>query len=80
MLAAGDAEAALQPLDAVAAGSFVAVSAELRGDALKALGRDDEARAAYEAAIREFEPMSPGRRLVEMKLINAGGTPPALES
>lgn len=46
-LAAGQAEPALKTLDALPAGSYVALRAELRGDALAALGRIEEARAAY---------------------------------
>lgn len=80
LLAGGDAEGVLQRLGQVAPGTYVAVVAELRGDALRSLGRTDEARDAYALAMAELQPTSPARRLVEMKLIDAGGTPPALES
>jgi predicted negative regulator of RcsB-dependent stress response len=81
LIALEDPAAALQRLDAVAGSGYVAVVAELRGDALQALGRRDEARAAYADAVESLDAFSPGRRLVEMKLVDAGGTPPpSLES
>ncbi len=79
-LAAGEAEPALTLLQAVDPQAFVAAVADLRGDALRSLGRSDEARQAYLQAAQALPVMSPGRRLIEMKLVDAGGTPPALES
>jgi predicted negative regulator of RcsB-dependent stress response len=80
LIALEDPQAALQQLDAVAAGAYAAVVAELRGDALAALGRRNDAQLAYRAAVEALDPFSPGRRLVEMKLVDAGGTPPSMES
>lgn len=80
LLAAGEADAALQQLSAIGSGGYEAAVAELRGDAMVTLGRIDEARDAYQLAVQELDPASPGRRLLEMKLLDAGGTPPALES
>jgi predicted negative regulator of RcsB-dependent stress response len=51
LLAAGDPEAALAAAGAVAQGSFAALVAEVRGDALLALGRRAEAVDAYRAGL-----------------------------
>lgn len=53
-----------------------AVSHEVRGDALFALGRKDQARDAYNKALTLLDVAAPQRRLVELKLTQAGGTPP----
>jgi predicted negative regulator of RcsB-dependent stress response len=49
---------------------------EVRGDALFALGRKDQARDAYSKALTLLDIAAPQRRLVELKLTQAGGTPP----
>ena len=49
---------------------------EIRGDALFALGRLDEARKAYENALVNLQVGTPQRLVVELKLTQAGGTPP----
>ncbi len=49
---------------------------EIRGDALFALGRLDEARKAYEKALVNLQVGTPQRVVVELKLTQAGGTPP----
>lgn len=51
-------------------------SLEVRGDALMAAGKRDEAREAYLKALTGLDVASPQRRLVELKLTDAGGTPP----
>lgn len=51
-------------------------SEEVRGDALMAAGKRDEARAAYLDALTLMDVAAPQRRLVELKLTDAGGTPP----
>lgn len=53
-----------------------AVSHEVRGDALFALGRKDQARDAYNKALGLLDVAAPQRRLLELKLTQAGGTPP----
>jgi predicted negative regulator of RcsB-dependent stress response len=73
-LADGDAQGALATLDASGSDGFLAVVGELRGDALAVLGRRDEAREAYAAAVAALDEFAPGRRLVEMKLVDAGGS------
>lgn len=48
---------------------------EIRADAQFALGHHDQARAAYEQALTKLDVGAPQRRLVELKLSQAGGTP-----
>jgi len=71
----GQAEAALRVLDTVAAPAFAALVADRRGDALLLLGRRDEARAAYQAALAAMSPELDYRQLVEAKLVALGGAP-----
>lgn len=52
------------------------VAHEVRGDALFALGRKEQAREAYSKALAQLDVAAPQRRLVELKLSQAGGTPP----
>ncbi len=56
-----------------------AVGHEVRGDALFAMGRKDQARDAYNKALSQVDVAAPQRRLVELKLSQAGGTPPKPE-
>jgi predicted negative regulator of RcsB-dependent stress response len=49
---------------------------EVRGDALLATGKRAEARDAYTKALTGLDVAAPQRRLVELKLTDAGGTPP----
>lgn len=51
-------------------------SLEVRGDALLAVGKREEARDAYTKALTGLDVAAPQRRLVELKLTDAGGTPP----
>lgn len=69
---------AIKRVDAVGAKTlYPGIAMELRGDAEAALGRRDDARKSYEKALTSIDQASPLRRLVELKLIDAGGTPPA---
>jgi predicted negative regulator of RcsB-dependent stress response len=79
-LAEGDAQAALKSLDALPKDMYAGLAAEVRGDALHALGRDDEAREAYGTALTELDTGAPNRRLVEMKLSDLGGAPAPAEA
>lgn len=56
-----------------------AAAIEARGDALAALERDADARAAYAAALAKLDVAAPQRRLVELKLTEVGGTPARTE-
>lgn len=51
---------------------------EARGDALALSGKRSEARDTYLKALTSLDVASPQRRLVEVKLTNAGGTVPGL--
>lgn len=70
LLDTGKAEEAL----ASASGDGQAVD-ELRGDALFALGRVEEAREAYRKALVAAEVGSPQRNLLELKYTQVGGVP-----
>ena len=52
-----------------------AAALEARGDALFALGRTADARAAYAQALAKLDVAMPQRRVVELKLIQVGGSP-----
>lgn len=71
-LAQGDAEGALKLADAVGAGNYVALAGELRGDALAKLGRAEDARKAYAAALAADDTQSVDRNLLQMKLDSLG--------
>jgi predicted negative regulator of RcsB-dependent stress response len=53
---------------------------EVRGDAQLALGQRDQARETYNKALLKAEVGSPQRRILELKLTEAGGTPPKTEA
>ena len=65
-------EGALKTLDAAASPAFEALVADRRGDALLAMGRKDEARAAYEKAWKTMDSSVEYRRLIEAKLAALG--------
>jgi len=67
------AQDALALIDQLPASAYTAQIGELRGDALVALDRKDEARAAYTEALANLDPNSPNRAFVEMKLNDLGG-------
>lgn len=61
-------------------GADSATALEIRGDALLASGKRDDARDAYAKALLKTEVGTPRRSLLELKLIEAGGTPPKTEA
>ncbi|MEO0576846.1 MAG: tetratricopeptide repeat protein [Pseudomonadota bacterium] len=61
-----DAEAALQTLDGISEGVYGPVISSVRGDALAALGRVDDAAAAYAAAIADED----SQQLVDPVIVN----------
>jgi predicted negative regulator of RcsB-dependent stress response len=71
-IAQSKAQDALDLIDKLPKGGFDATTAELRGDALVALGRKDDARTAYADALTHMEQSSPNRAFVEMKLNDLG--------
>ena len=60
-------------LDAKHADAYAGLYADLRGDALAAAGRRDEARAAYQAAIAKLDAKTAYRQFVQVKLDSMGG-------
>jgi predicted negative regulator of RcsB-dependent stress response len=66
--AQGKPQEAIAALDAIKGASFVALAQELRGDALVKLGRPDDARKAYQAAIAAMGDSAPQRGVVQTKL------------
>lgn len=80
LLANGDAEGALKAAGELPKDLYTGLAAELRGDALLALKRDDEARDAYRDALTHLETGAPNRRIVEMKLTELGGAPAPTEA
>ena len=70
-LDAGEPKAVLARLDPITGTDRIAAAQELRGDALRALDRLDEARAAYERAMAAS---SADRPLLEMKRDDLGAS------
>jgi len=67
-LARDQAQASLATLDRVPPGSFQGMVQELRGDAMVKLGRMDDARKAYQAALSALSEDAPQRGALQMKL------------
>lgn len=67
-LARNQAAQALATLDAIAPDAYAGVRQELRGDVLVKLGRLDEARKAYQAAMTALSEQAPQRGALQMKL------------
>ncbi|MCR6662340.1 MAG: tetratricopeptide repeat protein [Luteimonas sp.] len=74
-----DAEKAEEAL-ALLGDSTDAASLETRGDARFSLGRTDEAREDYAAALRQLDIAAPQRGLLELKLAETGGEPATTET
>ena len=66
---------ALKLLDGATAPDFVALAADRRGDVLQALGKKDDAKAAYNKAWLAMDPKVDYRRLIEAKLTALGAAP-----
>ncbi|MGL6291019.1 MAG: YfgM family protein [Silanimonas sp.] len=73
-LVLGRHEAAHARLQGIDLGAYAALRDELRGDALAAQGKRDEARDAYQQALTGTDVASPTRVLLELKLADAGGS------
>jgi predicted negative regulator of RcsB-dependent stress response len=63
----------LKLLDSLPALGYSTLRDELRGDALTAMGRKDEARTAYTDALTNLDPNAPNRSFIEMKRNDLGG-------
>ena len=77
LLITGKADEAGKELAKMANPAFPQVVDELRGDIAIARGQRDEARKQYELALGRLDEAAPTRPLLELKLIDAGGQPPA---
>jgi predicted negative regulator of RcsB-dependent stress response len=66
-LAQGQAQPVIDLLQGLDASGYKGPAAELRGDALAALGRIDDARLAYDDALAALDSGSPQRDFVAMK-------------
>ena len=77
LLISGKSAEASQVLAQISNPQFPGIADELRGDIAAAQGKRDEARKAYEKALTNLDQAAPTRQLVELKLIDAGGQPPA---
>ncbi|MCC6195416.1 MAG: tetratricopeptide repeat protein [Burkholderiales bacterium] len=73
---------ALKVLDAKHGDPFAGLYADLRGDALAAAGRIDDAKAAYQMALAKLDAKSQYKTYVQLKLEALGGTvePPKPEA
>ncbi|HEV2110058.1 MAG TPA: tetratricopeptide repeat protein [Gammaproteobacteria bacterium] len=67
-LATNDAQGALDTLNGADAGGFAPLYATVRGDAYAKLGKNEEARAAYQQALQAWSDNLGDRSLIEMKL------------
>ncbi len=68
-------EEGLKVLSAEFPEEFGALVADRRGDLFFALGKIDEARTAYQAALDKTEVKNPARQLIQLKLDALGGAP-----
>ncbi len=64
---------ALKTLDIKTDDAFIGLFADLRGDILAAMGKNAEAKAAYEIALAKIDPKSPYRAFVQVKFDALGG-------
>ncbi|WP_127996476.1 YfgM family protein [Piscinibacter defluvii] len=68
---------ALKQLDGASAKEFEALVADRRGDVLMAMGRKDEAKAAWQKAWSAMDAKVEYRRLIDAKLTAVGAAPAA---
>lgn len=74
-LALERAESALARVEAVPP-AYRGLAEQIRGDALRALGREQDARQAYEAALTQLDSANPNHEIVARKLAELGGAAP----
>ncbi|MEW5310802.1 MAG: hypothetical protein WDW38_002563 [Sanguina aurantia] len=67
-LARDNATGALATLDRIPATAYQGLAQELRGDVLVKLGRAEDARKAYQAALAALNEQAPQRGVLQMKL------------
>lgn len=76
LIATDQAEAALDLLS----DASTPAALEARGDAQHALGQDEQARETYSRALAALDVAAPQRQLLELKLMEVGGTPASTEA
>ena len=76
LIATDQADAALASL----ADASTPSALEVRGDAQQALGRTEQAREDYAQALAALDVAAPQRQLLELKLMEVGGTPTTPEA
>lgn len=67
-------EEALKHLEATHPESFTGLYADLKGDVLSAMGKNNEARQAYQLALDKTDSKSTYRNLIQLKLDGLGAT------
>jgi predicted negative regulator of RcsB-dependent stress response len=77
LLIDGKADDAAKQVAKLSNPAYAQVVDELKGDIAIARGQRDEARKNYESALGKLDQAAPTRPLLELKLIDAGGQPPA---
>ena len=77
LLIGGKPDEASKELAKLSSPRFAEIVDELKGDIALARGQRDEARKDYERALGRLDQAAPTRPLLELKLIDAGGQPPA---
>jgi predicted negative regulator of RcsB-dependent stress response len=77
LLITGKTDDAMKSIAAVGDANFPEVRDELIGDIDLVRGKRDEARKSYQQALTHLDQAAPTRAMLEMKLIDAGGQPPA---
>lgn len=75
MLDAKQYDEALKQLDAANSPAFAALVADRRGDVLLAQGKRDDAKAAYQRALKEMDARLAYRQLIDAKLMALGAAP-----
>lgn len=72
MIDQDDYDGALSLIESTETGPFTAAYEEVRGDALSAKGRKQEARSAYLRSLANLEPTNRSRERIQMKLDDLG--------
>ena len=77
LLISGKPAEATKQLAGITKPLFPGIADELRGDIASAEGNRELARKSYQQALTNLDQAAPTRPVVELKLIDAGGQPPA---
>jgi predicted negative regulator of RcsB-dependent stress response len=77
LLLTGKVDDAARELAKLTKPRYPQIADELRGDIALAQGKREDARKEYERALSRLDQAAPTRALLELKLIDVGGQPPA---